>query len=179
MNDSIDDLKNYKFICFNGEPKYILIDDDKKYTKKNGNLYDLNLNLLPYKFNSTYPAFPPHQKPKSLKKMIKLASILSKSFPYIRVDFHLIKGKIFFDKIDFTSSNGIEDIPNKLFKKKLFSLIKLPKFIYNIDAGEYYEIRKKKYSLNPFIMVLFFLTTKIYSNKKIFFNKIFYKINII
>ena len=43
MNDSIDDLKNYKFICFNGEPKYILIDDDKKYTKKNGNLYDLNL----------------------------------------------------------------------------------------------------------------------------------------
>ena len=55
------------------------------------------------------------------------------------VDFYAIKGQIFFDKMDFTPWSGIEDIIPKEFERKLASLIKIPKYSYNIDTGGYYE----------------------------------------
>ena len=99
---------------------------------------------------------------KKLKKLLKLASILSKGFLYARVDFYIVKEKIFFGEITFTSSSGTEKILPHSFDKRLCSLIKLPKLAYNIDIGEYYILKnplKTKFNLllpNYFIIILLF-----------------------
>ena len=86
--------------------------------------------------------------------MIDLASILSASLIFVRVDFFMIKDKIYFNKISFTTSNRIEKVIPKNLYRKLSLLIKLPKLSYNIDTGDYYYELNKYFSLFPCIIIL-------------------------
>ena len=142
MDDNTGDLRDYKINCFNGKPYFIWLDSDRHSSHKR-NLYDLKWNQLPYKVNTKYPSFPSPKRPKHLEKMIDLASILSKNFAYVRVDFYIINDNIFFGEMTFETSSGTEDISPSHFEKKLSSLLILPKLAYNIDTGEYYEWGKK------------------------------------
>ena len=134
-------LKDYKFTCFNGKPYFIYLDYQNQLEHKR-NLYDLNWNQLPYEINSHLPTFHSTEKPKYLKKMIELASILSKDFLYVRVDLYATKEKIYFGGLAFTSSSGIDDIKPKNFERKLSLLLDIPKLAYNVDTGEYYKTIK-------------------------------------
>ena len=44
--------------------------------------------------------------PDSLKTMAEYARILSKPFPFVRVDFYFANNKIYFGEITFTPANG-------------------------------------------------------------------------
>ena len=139
MDDGTGDIRDYKFHCFGGKPKFIWIDCDRHSAHKR-NLYDLNWNQLPFKVNLHYKTCPKQKKPKLLNKMITLSSILSKGFAYTRVDFYIINDKIYFGELTFTSSSGTEEIKPDYFEKKLSSFINLPKLAYNLDSGEYYSL---------------------------------------
>ena len=167
IDDNNLHLKDYKISCFSGRPNFIWIDSEKNSVKRR-NLYDLNWNQLPYKVNPTYSTFPSPKKPKYLKKILRLASILSNNFAYVRVDFYIIHDKIYFDEMTFTSFNGNENILPYSFDLKLASLIHFPKFVYNIDSGKYYELRKYP-SLYDFLIILIFLNLKLFYNLKKFF----------
>ena len=162
MDDGTGDLTEYKFVCFNGQP-YFLHVDSNIHSYHTQNIFDFNWDEIPYKLNSHIPKLPSLEKPKCLMKMVKLASILSKNFIYVRVGFYVIFGKIYFGEMDFSSSSGTEDITPKCFERYLSSLIKLPKLVYNIDTGEYYEL-KKYFSIYPFYMILIFLSLKLLYN---------------
>jgi hypothetical protein len=140
--------------------------DADRHSNHKRNLYDLNWKQLPYKFNSHYPAFPSPAKPKCLKKLVKLSSILSKGFSYVRVDFYIINEKIYFGEMTFYSESGIVDIIPPCFEKRLSSLIKLPKLAYNVDIGEYYNFEKptktKFYLLFPYYIALLPLFFKLF-----------------
>ena len=159
MDDGTGDLRDYKFHCFNGNPKLIWIDSDR-HTDHKRNLYDLNWNQLPYKVNHHYLTFPSPNKPKSLEKMLELSSILSEGFIYARIDLYDINEKIYFGEITFTSSSGTEEIIPKKFERKLASYIKLSKICYNIDTGQYYRLNKSFY-LYPFYILLIILIIKL------------------
>ena len=165
MDDNSGDLRDYKINCFNGKPEFIWMDIDR-HSKHKRNLYDLNWKQLPYKFNSHYATFPSPPKPNCLKKLIKLASILSKGFSYVRVDFYIINEKIYFGEMTFYSESGIVDIIPPCFNKRLSSLIKFPKLAYNIDIGEYYNFEKptktKFYLLFPYYITLLPLIFKLF-----------------
>ena len=141
MDDGTGDLRDYKISCFNGKPEFIWIDSDRHSNHKR-NIYDLNWNQLPYKINIKYSTFPSPKKPKSLKKILELASILSRDFVYVRVDFYIINNKIYFGEMTFTSTSGLDEITPKNFERRLASLIIFPKVVYNIDTGEYYKLEK-------------------------------------
>lgn len=166
MDDNSGDLRDYKFNCFNGKPEFIWMDIDRHSNHKR-NLYDLNWKQLPYKVNSHYATFPSPSKPKCLKKLIKLASILSKGFFFVRVDFYIINEKIYFGEMTFYSESGIADIIPPSFDKRLSSLIKFPKLAYNIDIGEYYIFEKPKktklYLLFPYYIALLPLIYKLFN----------------
>ena len=151
MKDRSHDLRNYQLFCFNGIPKLILIETSQ-------NIYRMinflkNNNSL-YKNNTDYYIYPGGEKYKCLEKMIKLASILSARLIFVRVDFFMIKDKIYFNKISFTTSNRIEKVIPKNLYRKLSLLIKLPKLSYNIDTGDYYYELNKYFSLFPCIIIL-------------------------
>lgn len=139
MDDGTGDIRDYKFHCFDGKPKFIWIDCDGHSGHKR-NLYDLNWNQLPFKVNLHYKTCQKQKKPKLLNEMIKLSCILSKGFAYNRVDFYIINDKIYFGELTFTSSSGTEEIKPDYFEKKLSSFIKLPKLAYNLDSGKYYSL---------------------------------------
>lgn len=47
------------------------------------------------------------EKPFSLDKMVETATILSKPFPFVRVDFYQYKDKAIFGEMTFTPAGGL------------------------------------------------------------------------
>lgn len=120
------ELKDYKFFCFDGEPRMIQLDFDR-FTQHKKNLYSLEWELLPFSFN--YPSHPEciFPKPDGLEKMIALARILSKGIPFVRVDFYNINGKIYFGEMTFFPATGLGKFRPEEWDLKLGSMINLPK----------------------------------------------------
>ena len=162
MDEGTDDLLNYKISCFQGKPHFIWV-YSSRHSNHKGSLYDVDWIQLLNKINLNYSTFPPLKKPKFLEKMIEFASILSKGFCYVRVDFYTINEKLYFGEMKFTSSIGTSEIIPKNFERRLSSLIKIPKIAYNVDTGIYYEL-KKKISPYPFHMFLISLIWKLKNN---------------
>lgn len=106
---------DYKFMCFNGEPKLLfldigLLDENNIYNHDYPrNIYDMDFNLLPVKeTRENYKGYI--EKPQNWEKMKKVASDLSKPFPFCRVDLYNVNGKIYFGEITFYHGGGCNDI---------------------------------------------------------------------
>lgn len=109
-----DNLKDYKFFCFNGEPKIILVCSNRNGNHKNTNFYDSDWNLLPFTRSRHKNSPNKIEKPKRLEKMIDIAKKLSKDIAFVRVDLYNIEDEIFFGEITFTPSGGFEGFePNE------------------------------------------------------------------
>lgn len=96
------DRPDYKFLCFHGEPKMMLVLSDRgsEDTQKM-NYYTLDWELLPIT-EKVYPNNPiPDRKPEHFDKMVEFAKILSKDIPFVRVDFTCVNGKLYFGELTF------------------------------------------------------------------------------
>lgn len=105
-NDS-DDLRDYKFLCFNGEPVTCRVDFNR-FDGHSRNIYDANWNLMPFqkgKFDNYYSPVP---KPDKFDEMLDIARALSSGFRQVRVDLYLVNNKIYFGELTFTNATGIE-----------------------------------------------------------------------
>lgn len=119
-----DGLLDYKFMCFNGEVKYIWVDTGR-YTNHCRDLFDTNWNHIDIRIAKPNAEFTP-KAPENLNKMLELASKLCQGFPHVRVDLYSVFGKIYFGEMTFTSGNGGDSYSDKEFAKHLGSLIPLP-----------------------------------------------------
>ncbi len=101
-----EDLKDYKFFCFNGEPKFLKVDFNRSINHR-ANYYSLTWQLLPFG-ESVYPPDPTHkiEKPYNFDLMIELASKLASGFPFVRVDLYNIDGKIYFGEMTLFPAAG-------------------------------------------------------------------------
>jgi len=127
---------DYKFMCFDGEPKLLfmdigLIDDNNVYNHNYPrNIYDMDFNLMPFKeTRDNYEGEV--KKPENWERMIEIARALSKPFPFCRVDLYNIDGKVYFGEITFYHGGGCNDIQPEEWDLKLGSWIDLdnPKII--------------------------------------------------
>gem|GEM_PF-90524 len=124
MVDESGQLKDYRFVCFGGEPKFIWVDFDR-YTDHKRNIYDLEWNLLPFSLN--YPKGDDSlSPPANLKEMISLAKDLSEGFYHVRVDFYSINSKIYFGEMTFTNAAGIGKFEPAKWDGIWGEMIKLP-----------------------------------------------------
>lgn len=102
-------LIDYKIWCFHGVPEFVLVVYNRS---KNGyylSTYDLNWNNISEKTinkNSVHYSGIEIPKPKSLKKMIETAKVLSNEFPQVRIDFYDIDGVAIFGEMTFTTGYG-------------------------------------------------------------------------
>ncbi len=98
-------LEDYKFLCFNGKFKYLWIDRNR-YSNHTRCFYDEQLNWLHW-ISSDHPAYKdPFELPTNIKEMIPLAERLAEDFPFARIDFYNIKGRIIFGEITFYPMSG-------------------------------------------------------------------------
>lgn len=106
---------DYKFMCFNGEPKLLFLDlgvinKDNSYNHDYPrNIYDMDFQLLPVhetRPNADYEV----QKPENFACMVEIARNLSKPFSHCRVDLYNIDGTIYFGEVTFYHGGGCNDI---------------------------------------------------------------------
>lgn len=119
MEDNSGELIDYKFMMFNGKHKCSFTcterhsGDGLKVT-----FFDPSWNVMP--FERHYPRSEKTiLKPSSYNEMISFATILSKSIPFVRIDFYEIMGKPYFGEITFYPGSGMEEFIPEVWDKKL------------------------------------------------------------
>ena len=124
IDESGYELKDYKFFCFNGEPKMMFIATDRGSDTK-FDFYDMEFNHLP--FTNGHPnANKQIKKPKNYSTMLALSAKLSFGIPHVRVDFANINGKIYFGELTFFHWSGLVPFEPEEWDYKLGSWLKLP-----------------------------------------------------
>lgn len=122
--ENIDQVYDYKVLCFDGEPKFIWVDSDR-FTDHHRTFYTLEWEKMPVEHN--YPAEPKGiAKPKNLDKMIQFARQLSQGFAHARVDFYEVEDQLYFGEITFTSGSGTERTTPRSFEKEMGDMLTLP-----------------------------------------------------
>ncbi len=97
-------VNDYKIFCYNGKPKYIIVDVDR-YIGHKRNFYDAEWNNL--HITSDCPAAEREiPRPENMEEMLKVAAKLSEGFPYVRVDLYNLRGKIYFGELTFYPWSG-------------------------------------------------------------------------
>lgn len=124
-DDETGELRDYKFYTFGGEVKALLIISGRDTPDAGGDYFDAEFHHLDmqwgYKNAKTLPA-----PPKSMEDMIRLAQLLSKSTPELRVDFYEINGKPFFGEMTFFDGGGFEKIVPEKWDRIFGDWVTLP-----------------------------------------------------
>lgn len=128
VDESGYELKDYKWFCFDGEPKALFIATDRGLANEETkfDFFDADFNHLP--FTNGHPnANRDISKPKGFDEMKALASKLSKGHPHLRVDFYDINGKIYFGELTFYHWSGTTPFDPVEWDYTFGSWINLPK----------------------------------------------------
>ncbi len=132
VDESGCDLKDYKFFCFNGEPKAMFVASDRMDANQETkfDFYDMNFIHLPIT-NGHPNAQKQIEKPTSFEKMKEFARILSKDIPFVRVDFYDINGQIYFGELTLFHWGGTMPFEPEEWDTTFGSWITLPEKTVN------------------------------------------------
>lgn len=108
MEDHADgELRDYKFFCFDGEPKAMFVATDRGKKQTKFDFFDLQFKHLDIKQH--YPNSKEKiKRPNQFEKMIELSKKISKGLKHARVDFYEVDGKVYFGEITFYHFSGFE-----------------------------------------------------------------------
>jgi len=117
MADKSGGLNDYKFFCFNGEPKYLFYASDRSNPlgmPPKFDFYDMDLKHLPIVCNGHENASKPLDYFPEFDQMKHLAAVLSAGFPHVRVDFYLIDKRVYVGELTFHHDGGfVSFIPDE------------------------------------------------------------------
>lgn len=122
------ELVDYKFFCFNGEPRFLYISEGlSNHSTAKMSFADMEYNMTKFhrKDYEPFKVLPP--KPVNFEKMKELAGKLSKDIPFLRVDFYEIEGKIYFGELTFYPGSGYIPFEPEEYDKILGDMLELPK----------------------------------------------------
>ena len=108
--------KDYKFLCFSGEPKVLFLDmdvcnEDGHHSCINyRNVYDMDFKPIDMIETREHKDIDIIEKPRNFEKMVEIARKLSTPFRHCRVDLYNIEGEIYFGEITFYHGGGCNSI---------------------------------------------------------------------
>lgn len=121
------ELRDYKFFCFNGICKALFIASDRQTdgVETKFDFFDSNYNHLD--INNGHPnANVIPEKPKNFELMKQLAEKLSAGIPHLRVDFYEVNGKAYFGELTFCHWSGMVPFEPIEWDYKFGEWIELP-----------------------------------------------------
>lgn len=133
VDDLNSDLKDYKFMCFNGKVKCCFICSDRSSSQGlKIDIYDTDWNKMNFERVGHPNSHEVIERPINYKNMIELSEKLSRNIPFIRVDFYEVNGKVYFGELTFFPGAGFQKFKPESYDYMLGSWIKLPneKYIY-------------------------------------------------
>ena len=129
VDESGEELKDYKVMCFNGEPKLIELHMGRFTDHQSQDFYDTEWNKTKMTqgglslYGGTEVVMP---KPETLDEMLSLSRILSQGIPHVRVDWYSINDRLYFGELTFFDGSGFDPYDNPEDDLLLGSWIKLP-----------------------------------------------------
>lgn len=126
VDESGDELKDYKLLCFDGEVKCsFTVSNRYKVGGLNVNFYDEH--WVPMPFERHYPKNPVEiPMPYCYDTMKFLAEKLSKGISFVRVDFYEVDKRVYFGEITFYPGAGFEEFTPEKYDYLLGGWINLP-----------------------------------------------------
>ena len=100
LDSDSNGLVDYKFWCFNGEPKLYTINSDNCHQGSSSIVYyDMNHNEKPM-YN--YTNRKPFSRPKHFNQMVEYAKKLSEGIEFVRIDFYEVNDTVYLGEMTFT-----------------------------------------------------------------------------
>lgn len=124
-NSKDGSINDYKFLCFNGKPEYIVLDVER-FTKHKRNIYDINWNDL-HIISDCPCSEKEYLPPSNLSDMIEIAKKLSEDFPAVRVDLYSVEGRVYFGELTFFPWSGYVQYEPDSFDFEMGKKFVLPK----------------------------------------------------
>ncbi len=119
------ELRDYKFYCFDGEPKMMFVVTGRAAGDTRIDFFDLDFKHLPV--TQHYPnADFEIKKPKTFDQMVAAAKKLSAGLTHVRIDFYEVNGKMYFGEYTFFDNSGFGPFDQPEWDERLGSWIKLP-----------------------------------------------------
>lgn len=105
--ENVNGLVDYRFYCFNGQPKQVWVDIFSGTSNHKREIYDMNWKKLPIK--CTWPSADGllDEQPKNFCKMKEFAAKLSSDFKFVRVDFFEVDEQLYMGEMTFIPMGGI------------------------------------------------------------------------
>lgn len=121
-------LVDYKVWCFDGVPFATWCCYNRQSFTADTEWHDIE-----WMFRPEWSVFDDHYrngggrvpKPSCYDRMLEIASVLSKGFPQVRVDLYVVKDKVYFGEMTFTSASGHNNFYSEEVLLKMGDLTKI------------------------------------------------------
>ena len=135
QDPSMTELADYKFFCFNGEPRLCQVIRNR-HSNESVDIYNTEwehqsfVGLNPPLPNIDDPVFyngeSAIEKPESLDLMLDICRKLSKDIPFVRVDLYSVKNKVYFGELTFYPASGFGRFEPEEWNSILGKMLTLP-----------------------------------------------------
>ena len=116
-------ITDYKFFCFNGEPKYVELYIDR-FGKHKKVFYDMQWHKAGFTTGND-PMNGIAERPKEFNEMMNVARKLSKGFSFVRVDLYVHGGNVYFGEMTFHPAGGYTPITPREWEFKLGKMLQI------------------------------------------------------
>lgn len=121
------EMKDYKFFCFNGEPKFGFQVEGRTSEKMKIGFYDTDFNQIPVKQGGDkYEIAEKLVRPHNLEKMLELSKILTKGIPFVRMDFIEVDDRLYVGEFTFYHWGGTMKFEPEEYDRKFGEYLVLP-----------------------------------------------------
>lgn len=125
LEDESGALRDYKFYCYDGVPYYYGVFTDR-YTDETVDMYDMSGKKLEGILNggvknSDY-VLPQGE---NFTELVEVVKKLAAPFQFVRVDFYMANGKLYFGELTFTDGAGSDPFYPESFDLEMAKRIKL------------------------------------------------------
>lgn len=124
MDDGTGELRDYKVMCFDGEPKLIQFHSGRFEVHKQ-DFYDTQWNKL--EITQGCPLSETVlDRPVFLEEMLELSRKLAAGIPHVRVDWYYVQGQLYFGELTFFDASGFDEFEPAQWNEIVGSWITLP-----------------------------------------------------
>jgi len=100
-------LKDYKFFCYSGIPKYVQVSSDR-FGSHRLDLYSMDWEVIQCQKGGTKRSQNAEEQPSFFGEMVEIAKDLSSEFNFCRVDFLATSDSFYFGEITFYPAGGFD-----------------------------------------------------------------------
>ena len=121
-------LIDYKFYCFNGEPKFLYISAGlEDHDKARISFVSLEWERLPF-YRTDFKQFEQlPEKPTNYEEMIHICKKLAEGIRFIRVDLYEIDNRIYFSELTFHPCSGFMPLNDEKYDLEIGEMLELSK----------------------------------------------------